>query len=228
VDAVLKDFALGHFESGSGTCNKSVDAGTVCEGQSSTFTYESDNTGGSALGQTLKDDNATPANTADDFYITGKDGAGACTTGSSPVTINIASGQSFTCTRTVTLPVGTHTDTLTVHTVTPFPGAVADCTDTATVTVAAKTSVAISVLSCSPPSTGFNLTATASGGNGTYTINFDGESCTGAACSGVNHDQLTIFRTVGGAYTATATDSSGVANCGGTATRNVGYCSDGP
>jgi hypothetical protein len=87
------------------------------------------------LGQTLKDDNATPNDSSDDFYITGKDGNGVCTTGASPVTINVAAGQTFSCTRTVTLGVGTHTDTLTVHTVTPFEGAVGDCTKSATVTV---------------------------------------------------------------------------------------------
>ena len=233
VDAVLKDFALGQFESCSGSCNKTVDLPAVCEGTSSTFTYEVANTGGSALGQTLKDDNATPANTADDFYITGGLTAapaapGVCTTGASAVTINVAAGQTLRCTRTVTLSAGSHTDTLTVHTVLPFDGAVDDCIQSATVVVAARPSVAVSVLTCNPPATGFNLTATASGGTAPYTITMDGESCTGAACGGVNHDQLTIFRTVGGAYTATVTDSSGVSNCGASATRNVGYCSDGP
>jgi len=233
VDAVLKDFALGGFESCSGTCNKTVDLPAVCEGDSSTFTYETSNTGGSALGQTLKDDNATPADTTDDFYITGGLTAapaapGTCTTGSSAVTINVPAGQTLRCTRTVTLSVGSHTDTLTVHTLLPFEGAVDDCSKSATVVVAAKAAVSISVVACSPPATGFTLTATATGGAPPYTINFDGESCTGAACSGVNHDQLSIFRTVGGAYTATVTDSSGLSNCGGTATRNVGYCSDGP
>jgi hypothetical protein len=138
VSAVLKDFALGKFESCSGTCNKTVDLGTVCEGTSSTFTYSTTNTGGTALGQTLKDDNATPADSTDDFYITGKDGAGACTTGSSAVTINVAAGATFSCTRTVTLAVGSHTDTLLVHTVSPFAGAVADCSKSATVTVVAN------------------------------------------------------------------------------------------
>lgn len=135
VSAVLKDFALGSFQSCKGECNKTVNLGEVCEGTPSTFTYSTSNTGGATLGQTLKDDNATPSDTTDDFYITGKDGAGVCTTGSSPVTISVAAGGSFSCTRTVTLGVGTHIDTLTVHTVSPFEGAVADCTHSATVKV---------------------------------------------------------------------------------------------
>jgi hypothetical protein len=251
VSAVLKDFALGKFESCSGTCNKSVNLGTVCEGQSSIFTYETTNTGGSTLGQTLKDvnDKGTPCtgpNTpagcaADDTteYITGglsevpaPPGVWtptACTFGASPpaTPISVASGKTLRCTRTVTLAAGkTYTDTLTVHTVAPFEGAVVDCVKAAAVTVVGKVTVAINVLTCSPPATGFTLTAKASGGTAPYTINFDGESCTGATCTGANNDELSIFRTTGGAYTATATDSSGLSNCGGTKTRNVGYCSD--
>jgi hypothetical protein len=134
VSAVLKDFAQGNFESCSGVCDKTVNLGEVCEGTSSTFTYSTQNTGGVDLGQTLKDDNATPNDSSDDFYITGAS-AGVCTTGSSPVTITVPVGQTFSCTRTVTLSVGTHTDTLTVHTVSPFVGAVADCTNSATVKV---------------------------------------------------------------------------------------------
>ena len=165
VSAVLKDFALGKFESCSGSCNKTVDLGTVCDGTPSTFTYSTTNTGGTALGQTLKDDNATPADSTDDQYITGKTVSGACTFGPSPVTINVAPGQTFSCTRTVTLSVGSHTDTLLVHTVTPFEGAVADCSKSATVTVVANPAANPASLElCDTSGTGagtatFNLTS---------------------------------------------------------------------
>jgi len=144
VSAVLKDFALGNFQSCSGTCNKTASPTTVCEdpahpgqGLPVTLTYETKNTGGSALNETLKDDNGTPANTADDFYITGgltvaPAAPGTCTTGSSSVTIPVAAGQTLRCTLSVAEAVGTTTDTLTVHEVNSL---VIDCTQTAQVTV---------------------------------------------------------------------------------------------
>jgi hypothetical protein len=102
----------------------------------------------------------------------------------------------------------------------------------ATLTVRDKPSVTISVLTCPfGAQTSFNLTATATGGTPPYRISMGGDACGGAgepACDGASQNMLTINRTVGGAYTATVTDSSNLTNCTATATRNVGYCSDGP
>jgi len=135
VSAVLKDFALGNFESCSGVCDKTVNLSSGCLGSPVTYTYSTTNTGGTTLGQTLKDDNATPGNSADDFYITGGNG-GACTTSSSAAVVSVAPGASFSCTRQVTYgAAGTYIDTLLVHTVAPFDGAVADCSNSATVVV---------------------------------------------------------------------------------------------
>ena len=243
VDAVLKDFALGNFESCSATCDKSVNLGDVCEDPANPgfstpviYTYSSTNTGGTALGQTFHDDNGTPANTADDFYITGGVTTapfGTCTTGASAVTFTVNPGETKGCTLSKTLPVGATsteiTDTLTIATVSPV-GALEDCTNTAVVEVHPRPSVSISVLTCpGAAQTSFNLTATASGGTPPYRISMGGESCGGTgepACGGVDQNTLTINRTIGGSYTATVTDASNLAGCAATATRNVGYCSD--
>jgi hypothetical protein len=153
VDAVLKDFALGQFESCSATCDKSVDMGEVCEDPANpgfsipvTYTFSTTNTGGTTLGQTFKDDNGTPGNTADDVYVTGGVTTGpapfgTCTTSlnsADALVITVNPGETKGCQLTRALPVGSSsqdiTDTLTVHTVSPV-GALADCTETAVVTV---------------------------------------------------------------------------------------------
>jgi hypothetical protein len=163
TSAVLKDLALGAFESCSGECGKSVDLGAVCEGAPVTYTFETRNTGGATLGQTFTDvnDNGTPctgpntpagcANDDTTFYITGGlsevPNAPAtwtptvCTTttvGPAP-TINIPAGKTYRCVLTINTPnvtvSTTFKDTFTVHTKTPFEGAVTDCVKTASVTV---------------------------------------------------------------------------------------------
>src|SRR6266446_10584923 len=185
VSAVLKDFALGNFQACSGSCNKTASPTTVCEdpgnpgkGLPVNLTYETKNTGGSALNETLKDDNGTPANTADDFYITGgltvaPAAPGTCTTGSSSVTIPVAAGQTLRCTLSVAEPVGTTTDTLTVHEVN---GLVTDCTQTAQVTVNP-------LPAASPASLSFCETV-AGGGTATFDLTSKTSTITGGA-SGV-------------------------------------------
>jgi hypothetical protein len=188
VDAVLKDFALGNFESCSGTCNKSVSANT-CLGGSITLTYESSNTGGTALGQTFKDvnDNGTPA-TGDDTtrYITGglsvvpTSGPWTptdCTFGAQ-TTINVPANTTLRCTSTETpSAAGTFKDVLTVHTVLPFENAVAECTKDATVTIYPN-----------PSATAADLTlceTTPGGGTASFDLTAANSTVTGGA-SGVS------------------------------------------
>jgi len=236
VSAVLKDFALGTFESCHGECNKTANPTTLCETDlvnhtaNVTITYETDNTGNATLTQTLRDDNGT-ASTSDDQYLSGLSDAAtppACTVTTSAVNVVVTAGQSLRCTRTVTVPVGTTTDILHVLTVNP-PGGVPECTHSATVTVFARPTVSVSVLTCPfGAQTSFDLTATAGGGTPPYRISFN----TGEACGGLNEpaciggNTLSITKSVGGSYTATVTDASGQSSCVATATRNVGYCSD--
>jgi hypothetical protein len=242
VDAVLKDFALGTFESCSVACTKVVSPTQACETDtqnhtaSVTYTYTvSTPTGGASLTVSVRDDEGTPADTSDDRYISGFTAApfGACTVGpagGSAVTFAVPGGATTGCTRTTNVPVGTRTNiahtNATVGTI-----ALDECTSSATVTVFSKPQVSINVLTCPfAAQSSFSLTATATGGTPPYRIVFStGEACGGSgepACTGGN--QLTITKTVGGSFTATVTDSSGQSNCSGTATRNVGYCSDGP
>jgi len=242
VDAVLKDFALGRFESCRVECAKIVSPTQVCETDtqnhtaSVTYTYSVKTpTGGAALTVSVRDDEGTPAVNTDDRFISGFTAApfGPCTVGpagGSTVTFAVPGGTEMGCTRTTNVPVGTRTNI--AHT-NASVGTIAldECTSSATVTVFARPSVSINVLSCPfGAQTSFNLTATASGGTPPYRIVFSsGEACGGSgepACTGGN--QLTITKSVGGSFTATVTDSSGQSNCGATATRNVGYCSDGP
>ena len=243
VDAVLKDFALGTFERCEVACTKVVSPTQVCEtdtqNHTASVTYEytvTTPTAGAALTVSVRDDEGTadPA-TSDDRYISGFTTApfGPCTVGpagGSAVTFAVPGGTQMGCTRTTNVPVGTRTNiahtNATVGNIT-----LEECTSSATVTVFARPSVAINVLSCPfGAQTSFELTATVSGGTPPYRIVFStGEACGGSgepACAGGN--QLTITKSVGGSFTATVTDSSGQSNCSATATRNVGYCSDGP
>jgi len=215
VSAVLKDFALGTFESCSGVCNKTVNLGQVCAGTPSTFTYSTTNTGGVDLGQTLKDDNATPSDSSDDFYITGASG-GVCTTGSSPVTITVPAGQSFSCTRTVTLPVGTYTDTLLVHTVAPFVGAVSDCSQSATVTVNPNPAANPASLELCETTTG--------GGTATFDLTSKNSTVTGGA-AGVTVTWFTDS-TLTSAISTPAAFSSGNATVYAKVTNGTTGCSN--
>ena len=220
VSAQLKDFVLGSFN----TCpeisvTKVADDTSVCVGTPTTYTYTVNNPTGFTLNVTLVDDNETPADPSDDLDVNNNCAAiGA----GSPSVFQLAghANAQRQCTRT--LSVGTHTN---IVTATATLGSFSSTdTDSETVTVTPAPSVSISQLVCSPPQTGFSLTATASGGTAPYTISLDGEGCGGTgqpACVGGN--TLTINRTVGGTFSATVTDANG---CPATATRKVGYCSD--
>lgn len=241
VDAVLKDFALGSFEICTFSCTKVVAPTEACETDlvnhtaDVTYTYTvSSPPGSAALTVSIRDDEGTadPA-TGNDRYISGLTTApfGPCTVGpagGAAVTFPLPAGQTLGCNRTTAVPVGTRHNI--AHTNGSAGGiALPECLSDATVTVFARPAVVINVLSCPfAAQTSFSLTATASGGTPPYRIVFNtGEACGGAdpACIG---NALTITKSVGGSFTATVTDSSGQSSCQATATRNVGYCSDGP
>jgi hypothetical protein len=223
VSAVLKDFALGGFQSCSGSCNKSANPIEECEnpanpgfGAPVDITFEASNTGGGQLTVTMKDDNGTPANTSDDFYITGgltSSGApGTCTTGTTPTNITLAIGETKRCKISKTLPVGVTTDTLTVHTVVPSSGVV-DCTKKATVTVNPNPTVSINSISgCLLDGTAaFTLMSTPGGGTSPFTFSWSSGETTQNITKGP------------GSYTLTVTDAKG---CTAAATRRIGLCSD--
>ncbi len=211
VSAVLKDFALGNFQACSGSCNKTASPSTVCEdpanpgfGLPVTLTYET-SSGGGTLNETLHDDNGTPANTGDDFYITGgltvsPATPGTCTTGSSPVTIQVLQGQTLRCTLSVADPVGSTTDTLVVHEVN---GLVIDCTDTATVTVnpnPTATAEPNQTANCvTAATTAFTLAGTSTNGTGVWSV------VSGPA---VIDSQSQIGNAVGASVTFTGTGSA--------------------
>jgi hypothetical protein len=70
VDAVLKDFALGSFNTCvSFECSKVAAPTSVCEGTPVNYTYTFHNTGAVPVTVDLVDDNGTPGNTSDDITI---------------------------------------------------------------------------------------------------------------------------------------------------------------
>jgi hypothetical protein len=69
VDAVLKDFALGSFDTCALTVTKTAVPTSICQGGSATYKYSVTNTGVSTLFVTVVDDNGTPNNCADDIDL---------------------------------------------------------------------------------------------------------------------------------------------------------------
>jgi len=74
VTAVLKDFAFGNFQQCGIECSKIASPTTVCEGQSTTYTYTAGNPNSPvAITVSLIDDNET-ATTADDIDVIASNG----------------------------------------------------------------------------------------------------------------------------------------------------------
>jgi hypothetical protein len=213
VDAQLKDFVIHQFAPCGVVCDKTVAPETVCEGTSVTYTNSVDNIdGGAQLDIVVEDDNGTPGNTADDFFICFPENAdGSCRTQATSCTSNLPAGGMLSCTRTVTPTAGVTTNTQTVTVVSP-PG-VEGCTDTATVTVYTNPVVSINTFACNAPATSFTLTATPTGGTPPYTYLWN----TGATTSSISEN-------VGGTYSVDVSDANG---CTAEACRDVGYCAEG-
>ena len=178
VTAQLKDFVLHAFQSCGSSCDKTPHEQTVCEDQLTpgfgtvTQTFSASNTGTVPITVTLKDHQVFPDASTNDSFITGKDGTtGACTFGAE-TNIPIAAMSTFTCTRTASLPLGTTTDTLTVHTVSP--AGIEDCTQTATATVNANPVAAAdqpaAVCAALTGATSFSLNGTATNGTPHWTV----------------------------------------------------------
>ena len=213
VDAQLKDFVLHSFAPCGIDCDKSVNKNEVCEGEPVTYTHSISNiAGGAPVTVSLKDDNGTPANAADDFFICFPANAdGSCKTQAASCTFSLGTGVSRSCTRTATLPVGTTTNTET-GTVTS-PAGVEGCSASETVKVNPNPTVSINTFSCTAPASSFTLTATPSGGTSPFKFLWN----TGATSSSISETQ-------GGTYSVDIEDAKG---CVAEACRHVGYCAEG-
>ena len=213
VDAQLKDFVIHAFAPCGIECDKAVTPGEVCEGGSVTYTNSVNNiAGGAPLTVQLKDDNGTPGNAGDDFYICFPANAdGSCKTQAAACSFTLAQGGTLSCTRNATPGAGTTTNTETA-TVTA-PSGVEGCSASATVKVNPNPNVSINTFTCNAPATSFSLTATPSGGTPPYTFLWN----TGAT-------NATMSGSTGGTFSVTVTDSEG---CVAQACRDVGYCAEG-
>jgi hypothetical protein len=223
VTATLKDFVLGQFD----TCpnveiTKTPDDTEICDGTTTTYTYDVNNPTSFTLSGTIVDDNGTPCTSpnnpvgcaADDRDV----GASGCPAlnGGSPTSISLPPGHTQrTC--TATLSVGSHTNI--VEVIASFGGFSAQATATATVVVQPNPSMSISTVSCDTTGS-IQLTATdanSAGGTLSWTRQPPGGG-TKTAFAG-NVSSITV--TTPGIYEVTSTTSAG---CVGTATRTVGLC----
>ena len=121
VDAVLKDFALGSFNTCVDfECGKVASPTTVCAGSPTSYTYTFNNTGAVAVTIDLVDDNGTPGNTGDDITIATGDSVAAgatkqyvrnnivltaTTTNIATFTVHSAFQADTTCTSSATVTV---------------------------------------------------------------------------------------------------------------------------
>jgi len=67
VDAILKDFAIGSFDTCALEVTKSPETQSLCEGGTATYKYSVHNAGVSPLFVTVVDDSGTPGDTTDDY-----------------------------------------------------------------------------------------------------------------------------------------------------------------
>jgi hypothetical protein len=189
VDAVLKDFAVGSFN----TCvsisvTKTASPTEACQGTPVNYTYTVTNNGAVSVNVTLIDDNGTPANPADDIDVTGTGGT------------TLASGETKTFNRNgVTLPVGTTTNTVTATATDPAFGGTQTKTASATVIIDPTPSCSVS------PSTA----AICAGGSQTFTANPTGGTPPYTFLWNTGATTQSITASTAGTYTVTITDSKG-------------------
>ena len=219
TDAVLKDFALGNFQQCSVECSKIAAPTTVCDGQSTTYTYTAHNPSPIALTVSLVDDNETPADATDDIdVLTGlplSSQGGVATTIVLQPDDGVAGGpDEVTRNRNVTLSLAgsPHTNTFTVTIVNQ--SGVPPCVKQATVTVVANPTVTVnSPAVCAGNSA--TITATPNPA-GTYTYVWT------VPLGVTNPGNVSSFSaTVAGDYCVTITDANGCTGSGcGTLTVN--------
>lgn len=183
VDAVLKDFALGTFNTcASLTVAKSATPTEACNGTPVSYTYSVTNTGAVDLDVNLLDDNGTPGNANDDFYVSGlTSSGGACTiTAASPPpntipTSSVPAGGTVSCTLSgVTLSPGTTTNKVHAHGFASSFGSTADADASARVIIDPNPTCSMTVSPaqvCAGGSATF--TANPTGGTAPYTFLWD-------------------------------------------------------
>ena len=215
VSAVLKDFALGSFNTCVAfTCDKTVDNSSVCEDPSNpgfglpvNYTFTFNNTGAVAVTVDLVDDNGTPGNTADDVTIVTGD----------PVAANTSKTYHR---NNVVLPINTTTTNTGKFTIHSAFQADTTCTDTATVTVIPNPTASAGpnqTVNCVDAAT-TNFTLAGSASNGTHVW-----SCVSGDCAKVSIttpgalDSGVVFTGTGQATLRLTTTST---SCG-TATSDV-------
>ena len=216
VDAVLKDFALGTFN----TCpaiqvTKTASPTEACAGTPITYTYSVTNPSSSTVtvDVTLVDDNGTPSNPSDDFCVVPSGASGTCGTfpvGSGSCSFTLAPGETKTCTKSgVLLPVGTTTNT--VNATATFGGFTSTASASATVIIDPNPTCTVSPVSqevCAGGTSTFTVTPT--GGTAPYTISWMGP---GGFTAG-NVTSITVGVT--GTYTASIVDAKGcTTSCSG-------------
>lgn len=221
VSAVLKDFALGQFETCRSTCTKSVSPTPVCNGTPTTYTYSITNAGGGNISVTeVRDDNATAASLTDDFFLSGlTTSGGTCTTtpvaSGAPPAFALGPGQTASCTLPASPGPGTYNNVVTFKS---SSGATAlpDCSANATLTVNANPSLSINNFACNTSGNASQLTVTDNNSaGGTLSWTKDGQPFAG--------NVSTINVTLPGVYSVTSTTS---AQCTGSAARTVGICTN--
>ena len=218
TNSQLKDFAGGSFD----TCpdpdvTKTADDADICDGTGTTYTYTVTNPpGAQSVNVTLVDDNATPADTSDDFDPAGSShgcqefvgGVGQAGPGS-PFAVAGGQTRTFKCTATLAGRTDPYVNTVTLSF--PSGGQTVTKTATASVTVHKIPDARISVVLCQDGST-FLTASDANNAGGTFAW-----SGTGGASTGTT-------KTISGVGDYTVTIDNGF--CSDSATRTISICSD--
>jgi hypothetical protein len=133
VDAVLKDFIIGQFDTCPDiTLTKTADDTVICDGTPTEYTYNVTNPTALNLTITLVDDNETPGNLTDDLdVLAGCTSYNLTGTGTLSTAVVGPGDTAYTCTRT--LAVGAHTNIAKVTA--SIAGASSEATATETVNV---------------------------------------------------------------------------------------------
>jgi len=223
VDAILKDFALGSFDTCALTVSKTPTTQEFCAGGSATYNYSVTNSGVSTLFVTVVDDSGTPNNTADDYdAVTGV--LVSADPGGVPVEIQMVGGQTAgSCSDpNPTSPCLTHRikQFLTVpnpnpeiNTVTAKGRLISGGTIVKTATATASTTVNPNPTCSVSPSSA----EVCAGGSATFTVTPSGGTAPYTFLWNTGETTQSITKSAAGTYTVTVTDSKGcTTTCSGT------------